>query len=511
MTTETVSLCLIVKNEAPVLRDCLNSVGHLVAEMIVVDTGSSDNTREMAAAAGARIFDWEWRDDFAAARNFALDQATGTWLLVLDADEMLSPIPAEDFRALLAPPEVEGYYLTIFSRLADGTEAVDEVVRLFRNKPDYRFAGIIHEQVAGSILRGTHGSVLRHAPAILHITHHGYLPEALERQHKSSRNIALIERALRCDPHQPFLLYSLGLEYFQMQQPEKGIPLLERALALLNGDEGYLHDLLIALGSGLFQTAAGTRLTEFLEQALRLLPDDPDLHWLAGLSELTAGELAPAEAHLERAAGTGLASSHSFHTVKGELLHRLGLSRAAGREYLQALKAAPQFLGPFIGWLDLKRQGAPFRWSDLARFAPLSIKERLSGSLLAQREWPLASFLLLLAILEAVEERQPGNALRCCCRLVEEAEKHSCPLPQVATAAQYLTNAGWELRFKLGFIIEKLSPDEALGYGEITALVEHCLELMIALTAPPWQPLWEQTTANRPAERPAHSPVGQQL
>ena len=87
----TLSLCMIVKNEEAHLGKCLISVKDIADEMIVVDTGSSDKTREIAAAFGARVFDFVWTDDFSEARNYSLAQAAGDWILVLDGDETLSP------------------------------------------------------------------------------------------------------------------------------------------------------------------------------------------------------------------------------------------------------------------------------------------------------------------------------------------------------------------------------------------------------------------------------------
>jgi len=83
------SLSMIVKNEEPFLAHCLDSVRGLVDEMVILDTGSTDGTLEIARAAGARVFQSPWRDDFSAARNASLEKATGDWILILDADEEL--------------------------------------------------------------------------------------------------------------------------------------------------------------------------------------------------------------------------------------------------------------------------------------------------------------------------------------------------------------------------------------------------------------------------------------
>jgi len=95
-----ISLCMIVKNEEKVIERCLSSVAHLVDEVVIVDTGSIDNTKEIITRYTSNIYDFEWINDFSAARNFAASKATGEWILVLDADEY---IDEENFKIFSLP------------------------------------------------------------------------------------------------------------------------------------------------------------------------------------------------------------------------------------------------------------------------------------------------------------------------------------------------------------------------------------------------------------------------
>ena len=109
MNRNTVSLCLIARDEEATIGMAIKSILALVDEVIVADTGSTDNTRIIAEGYGAKVIDVPWEDDFSAARNAALDQATCDWILVLDADEFLQPVRPIEFQRLLQNPRAAGY------------------------------------------------------------------------------------------------------------------------------------------------------------------------------------------------------------------------------------------------------------------------------------------------------------------------------------------------------------------------------------------------------------------
>ncbi|HHW45019.1 MAG TPA: glycosyltransferase family 2 protein [Desulfotomaculum sp.] len=272
----TVSLCLIARDEEHCLASCLDSVRSLVQEIVVVDTGSTDRTVEVAASRGARVFTYPWAGDFASARNYSLALARGQWVLVLDADEILAPVSPQELSALLSAPGVEGYFVTIRNYLGRGeTVAEDRVVRLFKNNPAYRFTGAIHEQVAGSIMAQNGGGGLACSGLVIH--HRGYLQRQLQTRDKHRRNIGIIRRALEKQPADPFLLYSLGIEYCRCGETAGGIEQLEKALMLVRGHEGYFHDLLVLLCAALLKAGNHDRLKTVLEGSLCMFPSDPDL------------------------------------------------------------------------------------------------------------------------------------------------------------------------------------------------------------------------------------------
>lgn len=148
------SVCMIVKDEEALLPRCLDSVRNIADEIIIVDTGSSDRTKEIAQEYTDLIFDYEWCDDFAAARNESIRFATGKWVLVLDADEYLSTDDEpkwSNFVAQQTPKPSVGYTLTVVN-YSGSSESMDEVstapvTRLFPNFMGIRFYRPIHEQL----------------------------------------------------------------------------------------------------------------------------------------------------------------------------------------------------------------------------------------------------------------------------------------------------------------------------------------------------------------------------
>jgi tetratricopeptide (TPR) repeat protein len=225
--TERISLTMIVKNEAATLDRCLASVRDLVDEIIVVDTGSSDNTKEITGQHGARIFDLPWPDSFAAARNESLRHASGQWILWLDADECFDDANRAKLRPLLAGlgEDNTAYVMRQRSAATNGSATLVGQVRLFRNHPAIRWDYRVHEQILLSLRKAGHA--VRDTDIV--IEHSGYLDPAL-RHKKLERNLRLLhlDRAER--PNDPFTLFNLGWAFIDLGRVTDAIPLLQRSL-----------------------------------------------------------------------------------------------------------------------------------------------------------------------------------------------------------------------------------------------------------------------------------------
>lgn len=147
---KTVSLGMIVKNEERFLRKCLESVQDLVDEIIIVDTGSEDKTIEIAESFNAKIYHYEWDNNFANARNVYVENATKDWILVLDGDDIFEREDIEKFIEVVNTSEKDGHYFKTLSLINENDKknfSYNLNLRLLRNNGKYKYNGAIHEQV----------------------------------------------------------------------------------------------------------------------------------------------------------------------------------------------------------------------------------------------------------------------------------------------------------------------------------------------------------------------------
>lgn len=252
------TLAMIVRDEARWLPSCLQSVKGIVDEMVVVDTGSRDDTPRIARQFGARVIEIPWRQDFARARNVSLDYVKTPWVLVLDADEQLHPDDAPLIRMALQTDKFHAYDLWQVSLLSDAQDvAWARVTRLFRNLPGIRYEGRIHEQVASNVVR--HGYQLASLDARL--WHFGYLRDIWTEKAKAERNYNLLQRAVREEPGNGYLWWQLAQSAISLEEWNMVQEATKKAL-----DAGTLPDSLVpvawltlgkgAAGQGVWTVAA---------------------------------------------------------------------------------------------------------------------------------------------------------------------------------------------------------------------------------------------------------------
>jgi O-antigen biosynthesis protein len=238
--TPRVSLTLIGRDAEASLARAMATTADLVDEIVFVDTGSTDQTRELAAAARdrhgrpARCFSFAWCDDFSAARNESLRQATGEWIFWMDCDDWLAEPDRRGLAGLfsgLGHEHVVYQMLHVSAASADGGHPESAALqdRLFRNLPEVQWQGRVHEQIVPAVLR-TGGAVRTTSIAIQHT---GY-EDAAERRNKVDRNLRLLELENAERPDDGHTLFYLGMTYGMAGRPADAIGHLRRSLALVS-------------------------------------------------------------------------------------------------------------------------------------------------------------------------------------------------------------------------------------------------------------------------------------
>jgi len=256
-----ISLCMIIKNEEKCLENCLNSIKDLVDEIIIVDTGSIDNSKEIAKKFTDKVYNFEWCDDFSKARNYSISKATKGWVLILDADEVIADIDKEKIRRIIELNEADAYFFNCRhyfnemgmsgfistkgdrykeSQIARGF-SISKILRLFKNKKQYFFEGKIHETIPKSIKKI--GDKIFDTDVVIH--HFGGLDKK-KLTEKKENYIRLLEKRLKkgdfAEKSKDYVYYELAIELINLGKNEQAIEYLEKAVEI-SEEYVYLYNL----------------------------------------------------------------------------------------------------------------------------------------------------------------------------------------------------------------------------------------------------------------------------
>ncbi|AUB40969.1 Tetratricopeptide [Nostoc flagelliforme CCNUN1] len=265
------SLCMIVKNEAATLPKCLSSVRKVVDEMVVLDTGSIDHTPNIAQQLGAKVYHFKWCNDFSAARNAALKYVTSDWILVLDADETLTPGIVPQLREAIARDE---YLLINLVRHEIGAEQspYSLVSRLFRNHPDICFDrpyhALVDDSVSAIIAKEPHWQV-GYLPGVA-LLHVGYQKSAIAQNNKYAKAATAMEGFLATHPDDPYVCSKLGALYVETGKITQGMELLRRGI--IGAEENYdiLYELHYHLGIAYSRLQKSPQAISHYQAAIKL-------------------------------------------------------------------------------------------------------------------------------------------------------------------------------------------------------------------------------------------------
>ena len=308
-----ISLSMIVKNEEKYLRECLESVKDLVSEIVIVDTGSTDATLSIAEEYGAKIFDFDWVDDFSAARNFALSKTTGDWVLYLDADERLDEQSKEEVRRRTENARKTGFYCVV--KNLDSEKSRDNsfiYVRLFANQPNIEFTGKVHEQIEDSLKKNDY--LLVNSKIL--INHIGYNISLGEKQKKAQRNLNLLIKEYSRN-NSPYYEYQLAQTYKVLNDEENAIKYFQKAGDSSKLDRLYRAECYSSLALMAHTNHKPAEAEKLIMQSLKLVDKQPFAYLLASKISYRMGDLGKAEERCKKSyeLNGDVASSHNNNNL----------------------------------------------------------------------------------------------------------------------------------------------------------------------------------------------------
>lgn len=281
MNKNLVSVCIIAKNEEMMIRECLESVNNISNDIIIVDTGSSDNTKNIASKFTNRVYNYNWNDDFSSARNNSLSYAQNPFILVIDCDERLVNPERLIETVINTPSNVGGIMIKVVS-YNDKKEGKDvynsKMIRLFRNDEKIKFEGIIHEQIANSIINNG----LKLIDSEIEFLHEGYNHDAVLMQKKQKRNLELLIRQSHTNPNNAYNLFQLARTYLALKDLENAEKIINQSILLASNDDSVKPQALNYGGLIAFQKGEKELALKRAKESLSLLKNQGFANYIIG-------------------------------------------------------------------------------------------------------------------------------------------------------------------------------------------------------------------------------------
>jgi tetratricopeptide (TPR) repeat protein len=362
-TSTVISLCAIIKNESHRIADCLDSVQGFVDEAIVVDTGSTDDTVRIAKQHGAKVFKFDWCDDFAAARNYSLKQASGDWILVLDADEKLEISAKNRLKQLIQQRDCLSANL-LRHEIGAQQSPYSLVSRFFRRHPNICFSGCYHESIDDSVTKiRQHDShwLVYEVPAVS-ILHYGYQSSEIKLKGKQDLAKRLMHKHLEEFPNDAYMHSKLGALYVESGLPRQGLELIQQGIDLLvqsNDSNPQVRFELYYHAAIAYSHQSDWQLAEnFYQQALVLAISDlvklPALNNLGNLWQ-AQGKHQQAIAAYQQVTQIAPDFAKGFYNL-GIALKSSGQMQSATLAYQQVIALDPEFADAYqnLGVVSVK-------------------------------------------------------------------------------------------------------------------------------------------------------------
>jgi len=354
------TLCMIVKNEALNLTACVESVRPIVDDIVIVDTGSSDGTPELAERLGARVYSFKWIDDFSAARNEALGYVKTEWVLILDGDEMIAEKDHAAIVEFTREDKVDGYLLSQrhyldgagydnwkpvtgrYPEMEGRFPAYTEnfAMRLFRRRPDIVYQGRVHESVspAGPANRW----VIVKTQIVIH--HFGKVGDRALLEGKKRAYLELCKLKAGERPADSKAWFELGIQLHELGDFAECLAPFEKSLELNPADSNPAY----YIGNASYKLEKFPQAREYLEKALKLDPQNADaLVNLAGV-ERREGDVEKALYLFDRAIAVQKNIFSAWYN-KAALLLSEGRNEEAGPCFDEALRLVPGYAYALFG------------------------------------------------------------------------------------------------------------------------------------------------------------------
>jgi len=404
---------MIVKNEEANLAECISPVARLVDEIIVVDTGSTDRTKEIAVSLGAKVVDFPWVDDFAAARNESLRHAGGDWIFWLDADDRIVDGELRTLQKLFAelPDDNTAFFMAIWS-------APDEVLhcpvivdqpRLFRKSAGLLWQYRVHEQIAPSLQKS--GARFVCSDVVVH--HLGYMT-AEARSHKRRRNLQLLNLDLIDHPEDPYLLFNLANTLFDEGKWQDAFRFASRCLELAPGDGAFVPKLFVLLVRTCRSLGRDDEAMEFCRTGMERFPNERELWFEEGVGLMARGDMDAAKRSFESVVRlrntrsvTGFNPELQYHARHNlAFIHSVqGNVHEAEHHWRRILDELPHF-GPawlglieiFLGQKQQDKMDHLFRRAAMGPHASRILPGLQARIALKKRDWSRSQQILEAAI-----------------------------------------------------------------------------------------------------------------
>lgn len=366
-----VSLCMIVKNEEKHLGKCLNSICDIVDEIIIVDTGSTDKTIEIAKSFGAKVYYFKWVDDFSKARNESLKYASKDWIFILDGDDELYEEDRKNLKLLLDCDLDENaiYYFETLSYYGssslNGDIAINLNPRLFKNNRGIYYKGEVHNQLVYE--NGEYSAICDE----IKIHHYGYLDEMIISKDKRNRNIELLKKQIKNNVNKGFSYFNLGNEYAALDDYKSANECYYKSYEDFNPSSGYSFSLILRIIIANYNLEEYDEALKFIHIGKKFYPKGTDLYFYEALIWKTLDrptlqikaleksiEIGEPPSNLKFINGVG---SFKAYYELGEVYMKYKDYDTAYNCYIESMSSKPDYIHPLYKIANiLKVQNVPF-------------------------------------------------------------------------------------------------------------------------------------------------------